>query len=164
MKQVADAPAKRPLWLIVVAIVLCVGGGAMLLTQFLGGPSAGGGTPQEWYTIDDGKSFFADDVGKFPPFIYKGKPAYRCAVWTCDDGKTKFVSHLERIPPEVKMMLDKMETKKAMVMFDPSTMEVKLPQTGDQGWVSIRTPQADEIMKPKCPGGGSGTPKSVLPP
>jgi hypothetical protein len=57
-----------------------------------------------------------------------------------------------------------MDPKKAMVVFDPSTMEVKAALTGDQGWVSIRTPQAEEIMKPKCPDGGSGIPKAVLPP
>jgi hypothetical protein len=163
--KVQEPPKRRPVWLIVVAIVLCVGGGAMLLMHFRGESFAGGGgAPKDWYTIDDGRTFFADDISKFVPFQHNGKPAYHCAVWTCDDGKTKFVSHLERIPPEVKKMLDAAGPKKAMVLFDPSTLEVKAPLTGDQGWVNIRTPQAEEIMKPKCPNGATGTPKAVMPP
>ena len=69
-----------------------------------------------------------------------------------------------RIPPEVKKQLDSMPSKRAMILFDPSTMDVKPPLTGDQGWVNIRSAQAEEITKPKCPNGGTGTPKLVEPP
>src|SRR5213592_4495046 len=52
---------------------------------------------KSWYTVDDGRTWFADDAAKLVPFQHDGKPAYRCYVWSCDGGKTKFVSHLERV-------------------------------------------------------------------
>src|SRR5438093_6857424 len=64
------------------------------------GASAGG--PKAWYTIDDGRTWFADAANKVVPFEHQGKQAYRCYVWTCDGGKTKFVSHLERLSPQAR--------------------------------------------------------------
>jgi hypothetical protein len=122
-----------------------------------------GAAAQDWYTIDDGKSWFADDAGKFPPYEYKGKTAYRCRVWTCDDGKTKFVSHLERFTAEAKRKLETTPPQDAGSSLESRMIEVKRPLTGDQGWVSIRSPRAESIVTPKCASGQQDNLRPILP-
>lgn len=112
---------------------------------------AGSGPPQEWFTTDDGRTWFADDARKFPPYEYQGKTAYRCRVWTCDDGKSSFVSHLERYPAAVKKKLESMQLQDARDSFEIRMIEVKPPLTGDRGWVEIRNPAAEAITTPRSP-------------
>jgi hypothetical protein len=158
---IRESMNRKPGLMLGAAIVLCVLGGFFVFRQWKSG-NQDSFSVREWYTTDDGQTWFADEMGKFVPFQHEGKPAYRCHVWTCDGGKTKFVSHLERIPPDIKKQLDGMDPKRALVMFDPSSMEVKPPLTGDQGWVNMRAPHAEAIITPKCPG-GTGTPTMVSP-
>jgi hypothetical protein len=108
---------------------------------------------KEWFTIDDGKTWFADDATKLPPFEHQGKPAYRVRVWTCDGGRTTFVSHLERINAQAKAKLEQMKPEHRVISPEYQMIEVKPPQTGDQGWVPVGTPQAEAIVTPKCPPG-----------
>src|SRR5262245_47469167 len=90
--------------------------------------------PQDWYTIDDGKSWFADRARSVVPFQQDGKPAYPCFVWTCDGGKTLFVTHLERIKPSAMKYY---AGKELMMPYDriPASEEIKAPLTGDSGWI-----------------------------
>ena len=117
--------------------------------------SSGSSVPQDFYTIDDGKTWFADSAEKFPPFDYNGKLAYRCRIWTSDGGKTPFVSHLERYPPAVKQKLESMSFQMALDTLEIRAFEVKPPLTGDTGWVDVRTPQGAQITTPKSPNGGA---------
>ncbi|HWP40813.1 MAG TPA: hypothetical protein VNL70_07795 [Tepidisphaeraceae bacterium] len=136
-----------------VAILAAVG----LLIAQLRSTSDGvpGLTPgvKEWFTIDDGKTWFADDGMKLPPFEHQGKIAYRVRVWTCDGGKTTFASHLERINAQAKAKLEQMKPEHRPISPEYQMIEVKPPLTGDQGWVPVGTPQAAEIMTPRCPPG-----------
>ncbi|WP_428937941.1 hypothetical protein [Fontivita pretiosa] len=141
----------------VVGIILLAALG-VLIAQLLSSDTGmaapeGGSEPKAWYTVDDGKTFFADSALKIPPFEHEGKIAYRCQVWTYDGGKTKFVSHLERYPEAVKKKLESMDRKDPGAVFELRMIEVKRPGTGDNGWVSIDSPAAAQIMTPQVPPG-----------
>ncbi len=73
---------------------------------------------QAYYSVDDGQTFFADDINLVPPFEKDGKMAVRAHVFTCDGGKTPFVAYLERYTPEAKGKIEAMKEG-----ADPAGME-----------------------------------------
>lgn len=138
----------------------------------LKGDSYSVGENLSWYTIDDGKTWFADDANKVPPFDKDGKKAYRVYVYKCADG-TKFVSHLERYTPEAKKIVE--EANKKGAAADPSILEtvtmngleVKNPGNGDDAkfWVKQAQYQAYSVITaPKCPNGGGTDGLEAVPP
>jgi hypothetical protein len=132
--------------------------------------SGGPKIPSEaYYTIDDGATWFADDIQKIPPFDKDGKPAYRAHVFKCSDGK-EFVSHLERYTPEAKKKLEEARAKGDQA--DPAVyeevtitgIEVKKPGTGDTGWVKQSDyEKAAKIASPVCPDGTTNGIEPVYP-
>jgi hypothetical protein len=80
-----------------VAIALLAIAAVGLGYQFLGARESGAGAPQKtaFYTDDNGKSFFKDDLFKVSPFDHNGKQAYRCDVFQGDGGK-QFVGLIYR--------------------------------------------------------------------
>lgn len=144
----------------VVAVALAVLGIGVLVWRMAGSVVARPIGQSVWFTIDDGKTWFAESSTKLPPFEHQGKTAYRCYVYTCDGGRTAFVSHLERFTPEITQRL------KTGGAFDPmlaSAIEVKEPGTGDTGWVKQSDPKAAAIMRPICPDDPNKLPEPVLP-
>lgn len=55
---------------------------------------------QAYYTVDDGKTLFADKIGRQGPFDHEGKQAVLAYVYSCDGGDTRFVAYLERYTDE----------------------------------------------------------------
>ncbi len=140
----------------------------MVLSMFRGDPEVagpGGPVTKEFYSDDDGKTYFEDDREKIPPFDRNGKPAYRARVFTCDGGKTNFVGWLERYTPQAKKMLED-QAKNAgggpVLMEDQSGLQIKKPGTGDKGWVGGQDPATMQIRDVKCPNGSPA--ELVLPP
>ena len=134
----------------------------------------GGGTPsiatEAFYTIDDGATWFADDINKLAPFDKDGKKAYRVYVYRCGGGKP-FVSHLERYTENAKKAIEAARAKGGGIE-DPTIyenismtgMEVKDPGTGDKGWVKQgQAEQAAKITEPKCPDGTINGLEPVVP-
>jgi hypothetical protein len=148
------------------AIILILVPVGLLLWQNTGG-AAPPGTRQLYFTVDDGKNFFADNENKIPPFDYNGKPAYQAYVWTCDGGKTKFVSHLVRYTPQGKKRLSNPDPAAAAVPsaggLGMSDTEVKKPGAPDTQWVKMSDPRAAEITTPKCLDRQNVMPELVLP-
>jgi hypothetical protein len=69
---------------------------AMIAFQVAGGKSNAGTAPgNAFYTDDNGKSFFRDDVCRVTPFDHNGKQAYRADVFRGADGK-QFVGLIYR--------------------------------------------------------------------
>lgn len=54
--------------------------------------------PEYYFTVDDGKTFFAASSDNIPPFDYDGQQAVLADVFQCD-GK-KFVGYMERFTPK----------------------------------------------------------------
>jgi len=147
----------------VVGVVMVVAVGLLVAQLRRPGEGVPGLTPgvKEWFTIDDGKTWFADDAMKLPPFEYQGKTAYRVRVWTCDGGKTTFASHLERINPEARARLEQMKPQQRIISPEYRMIEVKPPLRGEERWVPVGSRQAEEIMTPRCPHGH--TPENLQP-
>lgn len=108
------------------------------------------GQAKAWFTTDDGKTYFADDLSKQPPFQKDGRTAYGCYVWSSDGGKTTWVSHLYRHTGGAN---EAGQRRSLANEFAGSNMEVKRP--GDTAWVKATDPRGIEIQRPKAPGGGS---------
>jgi hypothetical protein len=135
----------------------------------------GGGTPgmatEAYFSTDDGKTWFADDINKVAPFDKDGKPAYKAYVYKCPGGDP-FVSHLERYTPEAKKAMEA-----AMKSNDPNNpilmedvqmtgVEVRKPGQGDpvKGWVKQANAAASgKIMELKCPDGKTEGIEPVVP-
>lgn len=131
-----------------------------------GGPSI---PTKAYYTVDDGATWFADDINKIPPFDHNGKPAYRVHLFRCGGGDP-FVTHLERYTPAAQKRLE--QARAAGPEADPSVyeevamsgIEVKKPGTGDKGWVRQSNYEAaSEIMSPICPDGTTNEIEPVYP-
>lgn len=142
---------------ILVAIII-------IIWELVGGksPTSTAAINQSFFTDDDGKTFFADDANKIPPFMHNGKPAYKVLVFKCKDGKP-FVAHMERYTEEGKKRLeDTKQTRGRLAQGMGAFMEVKKP--GQPTWVRMTgdNPRAwSEIMRVTCPDGGA--PEPVFP-
>ena len=55
----------------------------------------------------------------------------------------------------------KLEKEKGMQLDLVGMFEVKLPLTGEEGWVAAQLPEAARIMTPVPPPGSKGTPTPV---
>lgn len=66
---------------------------------------------QAYYTVDDGKSYFVDDIERVPPFQHEGKEAVRAHVMVCGEKGTPFVGWMEKFTPEAKKKLDELYEK-----------------------------------------------------
>lgn len=115
-----------------------------------------------FYSVDDGKTWFADDLQKIPPFDKGGKPAVRAYVYRGANG-TEFVHHLERYTPEAHAVMEElgkpMSGGKGLPNFaaaqsaSANGREVKRP--GDSKWINASSREAAELLRMKDPKGGS---------
>jgi hypothetical protein len=122
---------------------------------------------EAFYSDDDGKTWFVDDIGKFPPFDHNGRPAYLARVFRCGGGEP-FVAYLQRFTDrekaEIQAAVAKDPAQKAHWM--QSRGEIKKP--ADSMWrraelTSTSAEQAAyaQLLAPLCPDGSNATP--VLP-
>ncbi|WP_428940315.1 hypothetical protein [Fontivita pretiosa] len=117
---------------------------------------------QVFFSSDDGKTYFADDPSKIPPFEKDGKQVYRAYVFKAADGKP-FVSYLARYTPEVRQQLQAIyarppEQRNPMVIaqLELDGLEVKAP--GQSEWMSRSDPRATELTMPRLPDGSYAEP------
>jgi len=91
---------------------------------------------KSFYSIDDGRSYFADDQNKVVPFIKDGKEAVRAYVFRTGDVTS--VHYLERFTPEGIALAGESLHKTGEIAFDESTgsrvREFKRP--GETSWQS----------------------------
>src|SRR5262245_22883849 len=113
--------------------------------------------PDAYYSVDDGKSFFAANSENVAPFIFEGKTAVRAYVFECDGRR--FVGYLERYTPEARTSLAReRQSTPELQMYG---REFKKP--GDQNWVkSGDLAGVAAVTEIRCPG-GHGTPQPVEP-
>ena len=136
--------------------------GLVLVFTQARGPSAPVARNQEFFSADDGKSWFKDDATKYPPFDKDGKQAVRAYVFRSARG-TEFVNHLERFKPEAKRALEEANRPDANAKGPPRNLaaiqsayiggrEVKRP--ADAKWTSAGSfREAAQITAIKSPDG-----------
>ncbi len=126
---------------------------------------------RSFFTVDDGKSWFALKSDQFPPFSHEGKTALGVHVFSCDGGKTQWVGYLERCTPEGKKEMAELRARTRSARDLPtaipellSNVEVKKPG-GKQWFKESDVPNASVIMQTKCPHNGQhdATVEEVLP-
>lgn len=61
-----------------------------------GSDSSSDALKSAYYSIDDGKTWFVDDVSKPAPFVKDGGQAVRVHLFSVDGGKTKIPLYLEK--------------------------------------------------------------------
>lgn len=167
---VREAMNKRPMIATGVAVVVVIAAIAFAFFRIFdvgAAPGASNETERAFFTTDDGKTWFIDDVNRLAPFQHDGKEAVRAYVVECN-GK-KFVNHLERYTPEGKQAMLRLRevVKKGpppgalVAAAQQRGREVKRP--GDSTWALSNSPAAEAIMTPKPPPGASGEATFVFP-
>jgi hypothetical protein len=155
-----------------VAIALLILSSGLIAHQVMEARNSVSGPLRVYYTVDDGKTFFADDEGKLPPFPHSGGTAVRAHVF--EGSKGPFVGYLERFSPDalqiINVVSDAAKTAKPGDKPPPELArvsnaqrngrQVKKPGTGQ--WVPIHSGVGQAIMKVTRP--GSNEPASELRP
>ena len=156
-EKLSENPAR--VGLIVGALLLA----CISLVLFQGGGFSRGGSAgtRAFFSVDDGKTWFADNAQRIPPFDKDGKQAVLAHVYRAAGG-TKFVNHLERFTPDAKRALEE-ANKPDLNRKGPGDAsaiqaaylggrEVKRP--GDAKWISsANVREASQVMAIKAPDG-----------
>lgn len=107
-----------------------------------------------YFSDDDGKTFFVDDLNKPYPFDHNGKPAYRAYVYKGSDG-VPTVAYLERYTPRGLARKLELTTQPAndggaeAAKLLLGETEVKKP--GVDQWVPAGSPLHNVIVQPEDP-------------
>jgi hypothetical protein len=150
------------------AIVLVVA--FIIYSQSQSSPS-GKEPTKAFYTTDEGKHWFVDDIGKLPPFDHDGKEAVRAVLFRCGNGDP-FVGYLERYTAETRQQLEDARSgstgtkspqyMRSLVIAEKMGKELKKP--GDTQWIRLLDEQnRSRVLQIKCPEGQSGVPVPVTP-
>ena len=146
---------KNPAVAYVAAGTLLVAAIAVILWANRGVPAR---LSEVYYTDDNGKSWFADDVDRLYPFDHNGKQAYRAYVYQCG-SEPPFVHYVARITDSARAKIaelqakpDDAEAKGMIVKLRTTSIEVKRP--AEEKWVPLFSAPGDAIARhPTCPDG-----------
>lgn len=120
-----------------------------------------------YYSDDDGKTYFVDEVDKVVPFDHSGRPAVTAYVFRAGWG-TPFVGILQQYNGRGHDELVKLyaqphsgDVDAQITSVKGSTSELKRP--GDGQWVSANSPAAQRMFSPVPPPGQTGDLQPVYP-
>lgn len=119
---------------------------------------------RDFYSVDDGQSWFLDKIDRITPFDHDGKPAVLVHLFTCDGGKTRFVGYLERLPEHALELYR--ATYQGAVNPNPEADDIAVTvgrlvkRKGDKEWVPASDPRYLDVVQVDCPDGG--IPERVL--
>jgi hypothetical protein len=133
------------------------------------GEGDGRPTLRAFFTTDDGRTYFADDLRNVPPFTVNkpgdpnhGKVAVRAVVVRCKTGDP-FVAVLEKFSDEDKRKIESTMRKQGdrasampVAYMGGARALAKKPGTGEKGWVRLSSTNAeayDAVARPRCPDG-----------
>jgi len=138
----------------VVAIVLAMG--AILYSQ------RGDVTykpAQAYFTVDDGRTYFTDDLTKLPPYEHDGQEAVQCYLFRC--GQSRFIGYLMKLPPQVKQ---EMEAYAAAGREYPGLNPMALvKKPSDKEWQTVGSAAGAALMRVHCPNQPNEMAELVLP-
>jgi hypothetical protein len=100
-----------------------------------------------YYTTDDGKTWFVDSASKVPPFDHDGTPAVRCYVFKGNNGE--FAGLLQKYGDETRDKLTSMPEEKR-----PRDASVLVKKPGEKEWTNMGVDQqAMVLMRITAPDG-----------
>lgn len=145
--------------IMIVLIVLTLGYTFWYLNSS-GAPSI---TAKSWYTVDEGKTWFADGIYKSTPFEKDGKQAYGAAVFKCGDGEP-FVPFVTRLGDRFLAEARKLEAS-GDEAFGPKfealqTQGLEVRKIGTDKWVLVNSPAGERIVSEglRCPDNSNVSP------
>jgi hypothetical protein len=131
----------------IVAALVIIAIGSVVYQVLANRPKFPSGSPDAYFTVDDGKSYFPESSDNIPPFDYKGQPAVRACVYEC--GGKRFVGYMERYTPEARKTL--LEKKQSTPQLETYGREVKRP--GSTSWIKASDTASGKIIDVRCPDG-----------
>lgn len=141
--------------------VVAVLAAAVFVWRYLGDGSPPSAT-RAYFSDDDGKTLFVDDINKVTPFEHNGKQANYAGVYQCGPNGKPFVVFLRRWNDKARAAVEPLLAKtgdqkvdKQIADIREGAIEVKKP--GDIKWVSEASSAGATVMTPVCPGGGTDT-------
>ena len=144
------------------ATLLAVVAGILIFFETRQDSTPASANANAYFTVDDGKTWFVDDMTKLPPFDKDGKQAVRAFVYRCPDGKL-FVGYLQRFTPEAKRAIEALDHGDPNRKGPPDTSGIRMAYTvgrevkrpGDAKWISGADGlKAAQMLNVKCPNGG----------
>jgi hypothetical protein len=121
----------------------------------------------QYYTDDEGQTWFSDEVSNVAPFDHGGKTAVIAQLFTYDNGSKKYCAYLVKYTPDAKKRLDAavadakakgQPASEIPLLHDPLFMRsnalVKLPGSGHD-WVPFLDPSAIQVFAPHSPDGSA---------
>lgn len=119
---------------------------------------------QAWYTVDEGKTWFADSATRVAPFDKDGKQALIAFVYTYAGGSKSFCAYLAKYTPEGKKAMEaSMATATssgkradaAVLLGDREFMKhaIVVKRPGDSDWIPYGDPRATAIFTIKSSDG-----------
>jgi len=125
-------------------------------------PNSAAGPKKAFFSVNDGKTWFIDDINKYPPFEHEGKTAVRARLFSTDGGKTIFCGYLERYTPEAKSTLEESERiggrgsgSRPQANLDVILQGIEAKVPGGSAWVNRSAGPAYAeivIVRGKAPG------------
>jgi hypothetical protein len=139
----------------IIVVVLAIGA---LVGEVMAGrhryPSA---PPSDFYTVDDGKTFFTASSDNIAPFDYNGQQADHAYVYRC--GSQTFVAYMDRFTPKYH---DYVVAHGMTPEAERWGRELKRP--GESKWVPSGDLNVEaQYYNVKCPDGSSQEPEAILP-
>lgn len=112
-----------------------------------------------FFSDDDGKTFYADDLKNIPPYEHNGKKAYRAKVYQVKGTSQRFVGYLESYDEKTKKHIEEQMAKG----MDPASamqgVNILVKKPGGGKWIqcgSIVSPEVAHVIEVKSPDGKKG--------
>jgi hypothetical protein len=154
---------EKPIAVLSICGVMLLLAGVMTVRHFSqSGPRV---VDRAYYTVDDGKTWFADSIERIPPFEHEGKTAVKVYVFRC--GGKPFAGYLERFTEDGQKRAEKfwadtrakaaandgkMEIDRfGLMMLAATAGEVKKP--GETQWHKTSS-APPSVTRVECPDGG----------
>jgi hypothetical protein len=110
---------------------------------------------RNYYTTDDGKTWFVDSASKLPPFDHDGLPAVRCYVFK--DSSGEFAGLLEKFSDGTRNGLAAMPEEKR-----PHNVSAMVKKPGEKDWKELG-PDLRAAILMRIAGPAGPNPERVMP-
>jgi hypothetical protein len=163
VRQWLNQNSKFAIGAVVGAVIVTVASAAAVIWWSGNRPDGAAHANLAFFSVDDGKTWFPEDLKQLPPFDKDGKQALRAYVFRCGDGGKPFVACLARYAPQTRKQLAALHARDGrpvdpliLRQLELDGLEVKAP--GQSAWLRRSNPRAEELIMPTCPDGSAAQP------